>query len=254
MNELGYEIEDTLLWRHNQAAPDYLELGAAKDLLANAQPLQQPCQGTVFGTLLNDQNALDALGQTIEQAPYKAAPKAPVLYIKPRNTHCGHRSEITLPAGIENLQIGAALGLVFGRTASRVSAQDALTYLAGYTIVNDLSVAHSSFYRPGLPNKVRDHSCAIGPWILSPRHVADPDNLLISVRIDDEICQQASTATMVRKAASLIQDVTEFMTINAGDILLTGVAAGAPLARAGQKVSITIDGVGTLENFLVAAS
>ena len=93
---------------------------------------------------------------------------------------------------------------------------------------------------------------SIGPWIVGAQHVADPDALGITVTVDGHVVQRSGTAGMVRATARLIADVTDFMTLSAGDVLMLGVAAGAPRARAGQQVSITIDGVGTLQNPLVA--
>ena len=107
-----------------------------------------PPRGTVYGTLLNYHDALEALGEQVHAAPYKAAPKAPILYIKPRNTLVGHGDPILVPADAPELEMGATLGVVIGRTACRVHADQALDHVAGYTIVNDVSVPHASFYRP----------------------------------------------------------------------------------------------------------
>src|SRR5262245_58539136 len=96
--------------------------------------------GTVYGVLLNHAPALAALGAQVNEAPYKAPPKAPVLYLKPRNTLAGPGSACEVPAGVPALQIGANLGIVIGRTACRVTERDALQFVAGYAIVDDLSV------------------------------------------------------------------------------------------------------------------
>ena len=213
---------------------------------------QPPPIATVYGTLLNHRQALAALGDAVNQPPYKAPPKAPILYIKPRNTRAGHGDAIVVPQGVDELEMGASLGIVIGRTACRVAEADALSVVAGYTVCNDVSVPHASYYRPSLRFKCRDSFMPIGPWIVGARHVADPDALHITVKIDGEIAQRSGTAGMVRATARLIADVTEFMTLAPGDVLMLGVVAGAPRARAGQRVSISIDGVGTLENPLVA--
>jgi 5-oxopent-3-ene-1,2,5-tricarboxylate decarboxylase/2-hydroxyhepta-2,4-diene-1,7-dioate isomerase len=211
-----------------------------------------PARGTVFGTLLNHRDAVAALGDQVHAAPYKAPPKAPILYIKPRNTVIGHRVPVVVPADAAELEMGATLGVVIGRTASRVAESEALAFAAGYTVVNDISVPHASVYRPSLRFKCRDGFCPMGPAIVARARVHDPDDLDISVAIDGEIVQRSSTAGLVRPVARLIADVTEFMTLFAGDVLTVGVAAGAPRARAGQTVTITIRGVGQLENLLVA--
>lgn len=211
-----------------------------------------PVAGTVYGTLLNHRDALAALGEQVHAAPYKAPPQAPVLYIKPRNTLVGHRVPVVVPADASELEIGATLGLVIGRTACRISESEALAHVAGYTVVNDISIPHASVYRPSLRFKCRDGFCPIGPAVVARDRVGDPDAVQISVAIDGAIVQRSSTAALVRPAARLIADVSEFMTLHPGDVLMLGVAAGAPRARAGQNVAVTIAGIGTLETPLVA--
>jgi 5-oxopent-3-ene-1,2,5-tricarboxylate decarboxylase/2-hydroxyhepta-2,4-diene-1,7-dioate isomerase len=208
--------------------------------------------GTVYGVLLNYRGALAALGDTVNEPPYKAPPKAPVLYIKPANTWIGDGAPIPVPGDVEALQMGAALGVVIGRTACRVPAESALDYVAGYTVVNDVSVPHGSFYRPSIRFKCRDGFCPIGTAVVDRARVSNPDALRVRVFVEGVLRQENTTANLIRPTARLIADVTEFMTLAAGDVLLTGVPENAPLARAGQRVAIEIEGVGRLENPLVA--
>jgi 5-oxopent-3-ene-1,2,5-tricarboxylate decarboxylase/2-hydroxyhepta-2,4-diene-1,7-dioate isomerase len=245
-------IEDTYVRLRNGVAPEDLPFTAARERLARSPGALPPVSGTVFGTLLNYAEALEALGDAVHQPPYKAPPRAPVLYIKPRNTHCGHGDTVPVPPEVEGFLAGAALGVVIGRTACRVPEHEALLHVAGYTIANDLTVPHDSFYRPSLRFKVRDRSCPMGPWVRASRHIADPDALAIRVLVDGELRQTASTAGLIRPVAKLLSEVSEFMTLAAGDVLLVGVPAGAPLARAGQTVTVQIDGIGALENRLVS--
>lgn len=207
--------------------------------------------GTVYGTLLNHRPALAALGDAVDQLPYKGAPKAPVLYVKPRNTLAGHGDRVEVPLSVPALEVGAALGLVIGRTACRISESEALDHLAGYTVVTDFSVPHESFYRPSVRFKALDGSCVIGPVVVPRERIGDPDALAVRVYLDGALVESTSTADMVRGAARLLADVTDFMTLSPGDVLMLGVAAGAPLARTGQQVSVEIDGIGRLENTLV---
>ena len=209
--------------------------------------------GTVVGTLLNHRGALAALGDAANQPPYKSAPKAPVLYVKPRNTLALGGESVEVPDGTAELEVGAALGIVIGRTASRLTQEDAMTYVAGYTIVNDISVPHESFYRPSLRFKVRDNFCPIGPQVVTRDVINDPDALAVRVYVDGTLVQSTSTEGMVRPVAKLLADVTDFMTLAPGDVLMLGVAFGAPRARAGQQVAIEIDGIGRLESVFVGA-
>jgi len=108
--------------------------------------------GTVYGTLLNHRSALAALGDAVSAPPHNAPPRAPVLYVKPRNTLAANGAPVAVPSGVVELEIGACLGLVIGRSATRVAEAQALSYLAGYLIVNDVSVPHA-YYRPAIRHK-----------------------------------------------------------------------------------------------------
>jgi len=216
------------------------------DLTFEAPPYR--LTGTIYGTLLNHRGGLAALGDAVNQPPYKAAPKAPILYIKPRNTLRGSGDFIEVPADVPEVEIGPALGIVIGNTACRVDEAQALAYVAGYTIVNDVSVPHESFYRPSLRFKVRDGFCPIGPRVAAAHEVGDPDRLRVRVYVDGVLAQDTSTADMIRPVAKLLADVTDFMTLVPGDVLMLGVAAGAPRVRAGQHTAIEIEGIGRLEN------
>jgi 5-oxopent-3-ene-1,2,5-tricarboxylate decarboxylase/2-hydroxyhepta-2,4-diene-1,7-dioate isomerase len=208
---------------------------------------------TVYGTLLNYRRALAALGDGVHAAPYKAPPRAPVLYIKPANTWAAHGSAVEVPSDAAELEVGPALAVVIGRTACRVGVESALDHVAGYTIANDVSVPHASYYRPSIREKCRDGFLPIGPWVTARQRVGNADNLGLRVFVDGELRQHNNTANLIRPVARLIAELTDFMTLVPGDVLLTGVPEGAPRVRAGQTVAIEIDGLGRLENRFVAA-
>ena len=181
-----------------------------------------------------------------------AAAASPVLYIKPANTHAQDGDAILVPADVAEVQVGACLGIVFGRTATRVSAAQALDYVAGYRVVADLSEPHASYFRPALKQQCRDGFCPIGRDLTPAASVANPDALDIEVLVDGQTAQRHHRRP-VRPVARLIADVTAFMSFEPGDILLAGVPAGAPRLRAGQRYEIRIAGVGSLANRLQAA-
>jgi 5-oxopent-3-ene-1,2,5-tricarboxylate decarboxylase / 2-hydroxyhepta-2,4-diene-1,7-dioate isomerase len=215
-------------------------------------PPQRP-SGTVYGCLLNHAPALAALGDAVHQPPYKAPPRAPVLYVKPRNTRAGDGEAVLVPADVPGLQVGAALGLVIGRTACRVTLADALAHVAGVVIVNDLSLPHDSFYRPSVRLKARDGFCPVGDTVLPLAELPAPvDTLGVRVLLDGVLVHSTTTGDRIRGAAQLLADVSEFMTLQPGDVLMLGVSQGAPLARAGQVVVVEIDGLGRLHTPLVA--
>ena len=221
-------------------------------LANNPRAFEAPPRGTVYGTLLNFRGALTALGDSVNRPPLKAPPKAPVLYIKPRNTYSADGDAVLLPEGVDALEFGASLALVIGRTACRLAESDALDAIAGYAIANDVSVPHQPYYRPSLRFKCRDGFCPIGT--IAPRSaVPDPDSLAITVEVDGEIVQRGHTSALIRPVARLLADVTEFMTLSRGDLLLIGVPESAPQLRAGQRATIRIDGLGELRNHVVPA-
>jgi 5-oxopent-3-ene-1,2,5-tricarboxylate decarboxylase/2-hydroxyhepta-2,4-diene-1,7-dioate isomerase len=207
--------------------------------------------GTVYGTLLNHRRALDKLGDTVNEPPYKGAPKAPVLYVKPRNTLACNGDPIVVPAHPGTLEVGAALGLVIGRTACRIAEDEAMQYIAGYTVVADYSVPHDTYYRPSVRLKVLDGSCPIGPYVVPRERIDNPEDLIVNVYVDDTLVHSTTTSGMARTAARLLADVTEFMTLAPGDVLMLGVADGAPRVAAGHRVGVAIELIGRLDNTLI---
>ncbi|WP_144510225.1 fumarylacetoacetate hydrolase family protein [Bacillus sp. FJAT-22090] len=210
-----------------------------------------PIKGTVYSTLLNYKGALAELGDTVNNTPYNSPPIAPILYIKPANTFNCHRAAIPMPVGITKLVVGAALGIVIAKKAIAVNEANALNYIAGYIIVNDVCIPHDSVYRPAVPYYARDGFCPIGPWIIDRHEVVNPDDLAIRVFINDKLQQENSTANLIRPISRLLADVTEFMTLYPGDVLLVGTPENAPLVEVGDKVRIEIAGIGILENVVM---
>jgi 5-oxopent-3-ene-1,2,5-tricarboxylate decarboxylase / 2-hydroxyhepta-2,4-diene-1,7-dioate isomerase len=210
--------------------------------------------GTVYGALLNHRTALQALGDAGERPPHNGLPRAPVLYLKPRNTLAADGEPVHMPPGVEELEIGASLGVVIGRPACRLSKDAALEHVAGYLLVNDVSVPHLPYYRPSIAAKARDGFCPLSARVVPRSGVVDANALTIRVYIDGELRQTASTSQLVRPLAQLLADVTEFMTLSPGDVLAAGVAAPAPRIRAGQRARIDIEGLGRLENPVVAGA
>ncbi len=209
--------------------------------------------GTVYGTLLNHHSALEALGEKAAAPPYNAPPRAPVLYVKPRNTLaiCGDTVEIPVSAG--ELEAAACLGIVVGRTACNVPEASVLEHIAGFLMLNDVSIPHPNYYRPSVRYKARDGFCPLGPRVTARALIADPDALTIRTYVEGALVQTFNTADLIRSVTRLLADVTEFMTLAPGDVLAVGAAAPAPRVRAGQTVAIEGDGLGTLINRFSAA-
>ena len=201
--------------------------------------------GVVYGPLLNQRSSLERLGDAVNQPPYKAPPKGVVLYTKPRNTLAFDGQRMAIPDGVQAVRVGATLGLVMGRAACRVPAEHALDHVAGLVLVADLTVPHDKFYRPSVPFVARDASCFIGPRIVPLAGIGDPNSVTLSIRVDGAQAA-AGMGDMVRPAARLLADVTEFMTLSAGDLLLLGTCPDAPLLGRGQEFVISAPGMGEL--------
>ncbi|CAG9247071.1 fumarylacetoacetate hydrolase family protein [Paraburkholderia unamae] len=255
-----FSVADHLLHVEGEALPRDVDAATVHALLATGAHGRPPVSGAVYGTLLNDRHALEALGDAANAPPYKAPPRAPILYLKPRNTHAGHRARVAVPGGEDaqgaqlGVQVGASLGVVIGRTAARVAVHEAFDYIAGYTLVADLCVPHASVYRPSVRFRARDNFCVIGPAVVARRHVADPDRLDIRVNVTGQPAFSATTATNLRGVAQLLADVTDFMTLAPGDVLTLGVPHGAPVAQAGARATLAIGDWAPLEIEFVAAN
>lgn len=211
--------------------------------------------GTVYGVLLNSQAEWSAWATQMDGPPYQAAPQAPVLYIKSANTWSANGAAIAVPARAPEVEVGASLALVIGEAATQVRTEDALAHVAGYVLVNDLSLPHASYYRPPVKYRNLDGFLGIGPRCAAPAQVGDPNRLRLQVRIDGRLRQTVELAQMRRHAARLIADVSAFMTLHPGDVLLLGLGADRPRARAGQRVDIQAPGVpalGVLSHALLA--
>lgn len=240
--------------------PQPLEIDlCGEDVTLAGRPLAPPVEwdvpvtGTVYGVALNLRATLDVLGAALHAAPYQAPPRAPVLYIKPRNTLLAHRRAVRMPADVSEVALGPTLGVVIGATATRVGRPEAHRYIAGYTLVNDLAVPHDSYYRPAIRQQCRDGFCPIGPVIVPARGLSDPGALTIRAYVNGELRLEASFADLVRPIDVLLHEVSAFMTLSPGDVLTVGLPANLPRARAGDTIAIEAEGLGRLENALVAA-
>ena len=196
--------------------------------------------GTVYGVLLNFRAELEALAPQMNTPPYKAPPQAPVLYVKTANTWTPHGGAIAVPQGVAQVEVGATLAMVMGESGD----------VAGYVPMNDLSLPHTSFFRPPVRFKCIDGFLGIGPRL---RTDGDPARFTLEVRINGEVRQHADFSQLVRSAPQLLADVSAFMTLAPGDVLMLGCNAGRPLARAGDRIEIAAPGFETLVNTLVEA-
>jgi 5-oxopent-3-ene-1,2,5-tricarboxylate decarboxylase/2-hydroxyhepta-2,4-diene-1,7-dioate isomerase len=208
--------------------------------------IKQQVNGTVFGVILNDTVSVQKIG-SLEEAPYKGAPKAPVLYLKPANTRASCGATVSLPAGADSVEVAATIGLVMGRAAGRLAAGNALESVAGIVLAADLSLPHTSYYRPAIREKCFDGSLPM----TSVKPLADLAGLTLTTEIDGKVVDTRSLNDLIRSPAKLLADVTEWMTLSQGEVLLVGVRYMAPQAKSGSTVRISAEGLGSL-NFTIA--
>ncbi|MEZ5606411.1 MAG: fumarylacetoacetate hydrolase family protein [Burkholderiaceae bacterium] len=221
-------------------------------------------RGTVYGTLLNFRREWDLWAPRMSEPPYQAAPRAPVLYVKTAGTFAPNGAAVSVA---DEVELGATLGLVIGdfetnRAAGRSSQAQtaidheaiALSRVTGCVLLDDLSLPHASYYRPAIRWRNRDGFLVCGPAVTPLRDV-DLKALKIDVRVNGALAQTVDLSTLVRDAATLLADVSAFMTLQPGDVLLLGtdcLADGTrPRARAGDRVEISAPGFVPLAHTLI---
>ena len=212
-----------------------------------SRTLHDVASGTLFGVALNYQGLLDQHLAAFQQAPYQKPPGKPVLFIKTPNTRNEHGAAVLHPLG-ERLQPGPALGVVIGERASRVRVENAMTHVAGYVVVNEFSLPEDSYYRPAVKAKCRDGFCVLGPHLIPRDQVPNPQQLSLKLWVNGQLRQENSTANWVRDIPQLIAEISEFMTLHPGDVLITGTPEGRVDVQPGDTVEVEISGVGRLVN------
>jgi 5-oxopent-3-ene-1,2,5-tricarboxylate decarboxylase/2-hydroxyhepta-2,4-diene-1,7-dioate isomerase len=198
-----------------------------------------PAIRTVYGTLLNSRAEFEAWAPRMNEAPYKGAPKAPVLYIKPANTWSADGADVVVPARIAEVEIGATVGMVMKSPG----------VVGGYVLMNDFSVPHASYFRPPVKFRCLDGFLGVGQ-VMDGAGI-DPVRSAIEVRVNGALRQTVRFDDLVRAPSQLLADVSEFMTLGAGDVLMLGLGADRPLARPGETVELRAGALGTLTHKLV---
>ena len=177
----------------------------------------------------------------------------PLVFFKTAGALVGHRGLTRRPADAAFMHYECELAVVIGRTARRVKRADAMAHVAGYTVCNDYAVRDylENWYRPNLRVKNRDGATALGPWLVDATDVPDPHALALSTQVNGKVTQRGNTANMVNDIPALIEYLSGFMTLQAGDVILTGTPDGVVNVNVGDEVVCEIDGIGRLVNTLV---
>ncbi|WP_003540498.1 fumarylacetoacetate hydrolase family protein [Desulfotomaculum nigrificans] len=187
-------------------------------------------------------------------------PKVPILFSKFNNALAGHKDVVHLPVAAQKFDYEAELVVVIGKTAQNVSPAEALSYVFGYTVGNDLSARDLQF-RTGqwLLGKTCDQFAPVGPYIVTADELPDPQNLDIKCKVNGVLRQSANTRDMIFNCATIISYVSHHMTLKPGDIIFTGTPDGVIMGypesqqewlKSGDEVVISIENIGTLINKL----
>jgi 2-keto-4-pentenoate hydratase/2-oxohepta-3-ene-1,7-dioic acid hydratase in catechol pathway len=190
-----------------------------------------------------------------------AVPVEPVMFMKATSAIMGPDDDVVIPKGSEKTDWEVELGVVIGKETKYVDEADALDYVGGYCVVNDLS--ERAFQLEGTGQWVKGKSAdtfgPIGPWLVTPDEVPDPQALTLWLSVDGHEYQRGSTATMVFGVAHLVSYVSRFMSLQPGDIISTGTPPGVGLGqkpprylKAGETIRLGIDGLGTQTQKVVA--
>ena len=190
-----------------------------------------------------------------------AVPVEPVVFMKATSSICGPDDTVVIPRGSEKTDWEVELGVVIGKPAKYAEEADALSHVAGYCVINDLS--ERAFQLEGAGQWVKGKSAdtfgPIGPWLVTADEVPDPQNLEMSLAVDGHRYQSGSTKTMVFGVAHLISYLSRFMSLRSGDIISTGTPPGVGFGqkppvylRPGNRVQLGIRGLGQ-QNQNVAA-
>ena len=187
-------------------------------------------------------------------------PKAPLLFGKFANTLCGDGDPIVLPAGVGHVDGEAELAVVIGRPAQAVAEDDAFDFIAGYTCSNDVSAREAQFSDgQWFRGKGFDTFCPVGPRVV-PRDELDPADVRVVQRVNGDTLQDSRTSSLIFRIPALIAYISQAITLDRGDLILTGTPEGVGYFRDpkislvdGDLVEVEIEGIGTLRNEVKAS-
>jgi len=242
-------------------SPDALRrlagINASELKAVDGQPRLGPCVGRVGKMICIGLNYSDHAAES-----GMAVPPEPVIFMKATSAICGPNDEVEIPRTAEQTDWEVELGIVIGRQAKYVSEAEALDYIAGYCLVNDVSERHFQAHRSGQWTKGKSHDTfgPIGPWLVTKDEVPEPNNLKMWLEVDGKRYQDGTTATMVYKVPFLVSYLSQFMSLQPGDIISTGTPPGVGMGqkppvylKPGQTIRLAIDGLGEQQQRTVQA-
>ena len=178
------------------------------------------------------------------------APVEPLVFVKGQASLIGHRAVTHRPAEVKFMHYECELAVVIGKTAKRVNRDDAYDFIAGYTVANDYAIRDylENWYRPNLRVKNRDTCTPLGPWLVDAKDIANPMNLKLQTTVNGKVTQSGNTADMIFNVPFLIEYFSSFMTLQPGDLILTGTPDGVVDCQPGDVVVTSIEHIGALIN------
>jgi len=188
-------------------------------------------------------------------------PPEPVIFMKATSAICGPNDPIVIPRGSKKTDWEVELAVIIGKRAKYVSEQDAMDYVAGYAVTNDVSERAFQIERAGQWTKGKscDNFGQIGPWLVTRDDIADPQNLLMWLTVNGKKMQDGSTSTMVYGVAHIVSYLSQFMSLNPGDVISTGTPPGVGMGqkpqqylRPGDVVELSIAGLGQQRQDVIA--
>jgi acylpyruvate hydrolase len=187
-------------------------------------------------------------------------PETPVTFAKYANALLGHREPIVYPRATQKLDYEIELAVVIGRRGKYIPREQAMEYVGGYTIFNDVSARDLQYADKQITRgKAGDTFAPMGPWLVTPDEVGDPHKLALETRVNGEVRQASNTAQLIFDVPHLVSFLSQFSTLEPGDVIATGTPPGVGIHRRpplllepGDTVTMTIEKLGTLENPIVA--
>ncbi len=218
----------------------------SEDSVALGAPLHDP--GRFIGVGLNYRSHAREMGQAI--------PSEPPLFAKWANAITGPRNDVILPTNSQAVDYEGELGVVMGCRASRISVNDALDYVFGYTVINDVSARDLQFRTSQwLAGKVADGFAPMGPGVVERDDIGPSQGLTLETWVNGELRQHGHTSDMIYDVPALVSYLSHLFTLEPGDVIATGTPAGVGMSRKpprylkpGDVVRVRIAGVGTIEN------
>jgi 2-keto-4-pentenoate hydratase/2-oxohepta-3-ene-1,7-dioic acid hydratase in catechol pathway len=218
------------------------------------EPRIGPCVGQVGKFICIGLNYSDHAAES-----GMSVPPEPIIFMKATSAICGPNDGIEIPRGSEKTDWEVELGIVIGKTAKYVDEAQALEHVAGYCVVNDVSERSFQIERSGqwTKGKSADTFGPIGPWLVTRDEIRNPQNLAMWLEVDGNRYQNGSTETMVYGAAFLVSYLSQFMSLQPGDVIATGTPPGVGMGmkppvylRPGNRVRLGIEGLGQQEQLV----